>query len=828
MPLVLFIPEDVIHISKIPDYQLFAHNANAKEVSDAIDEVRKQRKETDIKIKLNPIKEDYVKNISFDERCITYFEENFESLAKETPIILPCKEPEKFKEIVTTLESWCTKTNKSSRIKGLVLHSFSVFRHLEYFGFKKEALQKSLKIRTFSEEPVTIVYNPQENVLLLIRIAEHQDLETDVKHGLDDLKMFVLLCKDRLKGSNMKLISLVVTRKEHDFQSKCVNCVNNVLSLETFKDLPTFENWYGNRATYFETESVENMNVSFIKYFVAKITGAVAATFIYGEYMPTMTVNFNAKMENLSVLLTRQQLEILYSQHKHVIIKGGFGCGKTVIAAAMLKKISESLSYYEKLYYVCYDSRSELLSQITKDVQKETDTNITPYHNVERRNLSEIIGDILQQHESTKKINFVVDEYDGEDLDESEANRLNKVFNESLKQSFIALIVQPIEKERIIFNTHESKNRFDLLKNMELHQLNLVMRNTVEIHNLIKVTMDLLQKQKTVFIHHKTSKTESGVKMDIPMSRNNTVNELSKPGSDIYTELPSRKKESHEENHEESSNIVKLGLDEAQAVAESVLRKDDGVVKTFLNAVAGFFTFGGNKTTTKFLYAALDKTGHKISTKKPALWEVEGKSGFQKIISLIAIFEERQIKRGEHVVLHFDTATNAIPEIFLFAFAHLKMQDEITNNYKAFKSRERSILVCSYLTFRGLEHPKITVVLDRDIYYVQHYLVETLARCTTDLCVVVLKNSSNLKKITAEWKSKQVIEQWNVEISEDAAEKENFKAELKSTKNRNTIHAKFNFEYYKKLEKQFDQLVTEDKIFQYKDDFEARKTLQQR
>ena len=832
MPLLLFIPEDVIHISKISDYQLFAHNAKAKEISDAIREILKT-KETNINIKLNPIKEYNFENMNFDKRCVTYFEENFESLAEEAPIILPCKEPEKFKEIVKTLESWCRKTNKSSKIKGLVLHSFSVFRHLKHFGFKKEALQRSLKIRAFSEEPVTIVHNPQENVLLLIRIAEHRDLQTDVKLGLDDLKMFILLCNYELKGSNMKLISLVVTGKEYDFQSKCVNCVNNVLPLETFKDLPTFENWYENKATYFETESVENINANFIKFFVAKITGAVAATFIYGECMPTLTANSYEKMENLSVLLTRQQMEILYSQHKHVIIKGGFGCGKTVIAAAMLKKISESLRNNEKLYYVCYDSRNELLSQITEDVQKKTDTNITPYHNVERRNLSEIIGDILQQHESTKKKNFIVDEYDGEDLDESEAIRLNKVLNESLKQSFIALIVQPIEKERIIFNTHHRKNRFDLLKNMELHQLNLVMRNSVEIHNLIKVTMDLLQKQKTVFIHPKTNKTESEVKMDIPMSRNNAVDELSKPGSDIDTELPSRKKETHEENHEERSSILRLGLDEAQAVTESVLKKDDRVVTNFLNRAAGFFRYGRhvgeNKTTTKFLYAAVDKIGHKISTKKPALCEVEGKSGFQKIISLIAILEERQIKKGEHVVLHFDTAANAIPEIFLFAFAHhFKMQDKITNNYKAFKSRERSVLVCSYLTFRGLEHPKITVVLDRDIYYVQHYLVETLARCTTDLCVVVLKNSSNLKKITAEWKSKQVIEQWNVKISEDSAEEENFTTELESTKNRNIINAKFNFEYYKKLEKQFDQFVTEDKIFQYKDDFEARKTLQQR
>ena len=144
--LLLFVLEEVIHIDKIPDYQLFAHSANAKEISDAIGEIIKT-KETNIKIKLSPIKRENVENIDFDIRCVAYFEENFENLAKDAPIILPCKEPEKFKEIVKTMESWCRKTNKSSSMKGLVLHSFPLFRHLKHFGFTREFLKRSLKIR---------------------------------------------------------------------------------------------------------------------------------------------------------------------------------------------------------------------------------------------------------------------------------------------------------------------------------------------------------------------------------------------------------------------------------------------------------------------------------------------------------------------------------------------------------------------------------------------------------------------------------------------------------------------------------------------------------
>lgn len=75
---------------------------------------------------------------------------------------------------------------------------------------------------------------------------------------------------------------------------------------------------------------------------------------------------------------------------------------------------------------------------------------------------------ILEQEGSVKKINFFVDEYDRKDVEKAEANCLNKLFNGSLlKVSFILLIVQPIEKERIIYNTCQSNNKFDLIKEMK-------------------------------------------------------------------------------------------------------------------------------------------------------------------------------------------------------------------------------------------------------------------------------------------------------------------------------------------------------------------------
>ena len=806
----------MIHIDQIDGYQAFAHNPKAGDISDAVRNILVSKR-TNIKVKLNPIQQDTVEETKFEERYTTYFEENFETLVAEAPLILPCKEPEKFKEIVKTMEEWCKKTNKSSSIKGLVLHSFSVFRHLEHFGFTRQALKKNFKIREFSDTPVIIVYNPQENVLLLIRTAEEKNLTTDIKLGLDDLKMFILLVNDKLKDSKMKLISLVVTDKEHDFEIKCLNCINNVVSLEILKDPTMFEIWWEEKATYFEKETVENINSGFINSFLAKVSGAVAAAFIYGKYIPTMTYKSDEQIENLAVLLTREQMEIVYSQHKHIIVRGGFECGKTVIAAAMLKKISESLKKDEKLYYVCYDSRSQLLDQMTIDVQKEDVTNVTPFHNEERRKLSEIIKDILEKNKSTKKMNFVVDEYDGEDLDESEAEKLNEIFNESLKETYILLIVQPIEKERIIDNIEQKRNRFKLLKNMKLYQLNRVMRNSVEIHNLVKLTTYVLQKQQTVFIHEQDNKVKSELvffesmsKLLKVFSKRNATTKFSNPGSDITVKSPKKEIES-QVYATQNFGIPTLGLDEAQAVSGSV----KGTSR------------GGVKTIRKFRFAPADKTGHKISSKKPALFELGDRSNFQKVISLITILEERQIKRGEHVVLHFDTGTNEIPNIFRFAFTHhFNINEKITNKYEAFKSPGKSILVCSYPTFRRLEHPNFTVVIDRDVYYVQHYLVEALARCTSDLYVVVLQNSSTLTEVTKEWKKNQAIRQYEIEISDHSSQEHNFA--FACDKNPLTVNAKFRREYYKKLEEKFADSVTEDKNLESKKELEARKIIQQR
>ena len=133
----------------------------------------------------------------------------------------------------------------------------------------------------------------------------------------------------------------------------CDRCFNHVLSKKVFK---TFASRWKDKRSYFQTKIKGNIAKNFSKDFLAKVTSLTAATSIHRDCIPKFTSNNCGEMESLTVLLTREQMEIFYSQEKHIIVKRGFGCGNTIVAAAMLQKISESLGKHEKFFFICYDS----------------------------------------------------------------------------------------------------------------------------------------------------------------------------------------------------------------------------------------------------------------------------------------------------------------------------------------------------------------------------------------------------------------------------------------------------------------------------------------
>ena len=124
---------------------------------------------------------------------------------------------------------------------------------------------------------------------------------------------------------------------------------------------------------------------------------------------------------------------------------------------------------------------------------------------------------------------------------------------------FIVLIVQPIEKKRVINKIIQKKNLFELLENMKLYQLSRVMRNSLEIHNLVKLTTDFLKKEQTIFIHQK-EKMESKLKPDlsnISVSDTDSATKLRSPVLDTLAKSPSIQEDAHEDEGAQGEDAPK-------------------------------------------------------------------------------------------------------------------------------------------------------------------------------------------------------------------------------------------------------------------------------
>ena len=215
-----------------------------------------------------------------------------------------------------------------------------------------------------------------------------------------------------------------------------------------------------------------------------------------------------------------------------------------------------------------------------------------------------------------------------------------------------------------------------------------------------------------------------------------------------------------------------------------------------------------------------------IGTGKPLLFELEDKEEFEKSLSLVAIFKKVLTTSSKHVVLHMDTKTNAIPSALRFAFDHHFSDIKKTTNYKEFQSSSKSILICSYPAFRGLEYSRITVLIDRDIYFLQHYLVEMLSRCTSELFIVVLQKSSALDYVIEKWKTKELVDQWKTEISKK--NNQNKDCQFDCVDEQMIIKGKFKSKYYMQMEEAFKSSRINDNSTSSNWNHEAREIINQR
>ena len=297
-----------------------------------------------------------------------------------------------------------------------------------------KTLDRYLEIKDFLPRPAIIVYNPKEKVLLLIRKANRENIEKEIKYCNADLKMFMLLFWNELKDSGMKIIPLVANTSEGNEKLNCDQCTDFVVSVAELETPKLFETLWDKLSSHCEIVNTNEIDDMKVNVFIATLTGFIATDKIHNK-LPTFSKNPPQQMKGRLLIITPEQMRLLDCQHKHVVITGPYGSGKTIIALMKLELLAGSLPETDVVYFMCFDSKSELSNEISSS------SKIKIYHNNEGYKLSEIIKQVLSEMNNTKNVNFIVDEYDGEDLDEIEVKTLHKVFKEEIPDAFVLLVV---------------------------------------------------------------------------------------------------------------------------------------------------------------------------------------------------------------------------------------------------------------------------------------------------------------------------------------------------------------------------------------------------
>ena len=440
-------------------YEIFGHFRKKDDVINSLGEIVEERAVAKVTVVLGAQKVKHYTPSEFKKECSEYFERYYKILAMNAPLVLPSVIPTKFKIIVNTMSKWCQSTGKGCHVKGFVLHSFSVKDlYLKMHNVELDDLRGKLDIDAFPTTTTITVYNPNHRIFFLIRIAENEDVENDIKLCGAELKMLMLIIGKELEETGMRVIPLVVTNKE----SKCTDCRSYLIQRAKIEDVDLFTSWCEQKSVKFDITPVGHFEENKVNGIFTTIVSYMGATKIH-DIFPAFTAELEKQMKGALLLLTPEQIDILHSEDKHLIIDGPYGSGKSIIGRTKAKMIADNLPEKELLYYISCDSRSALLDEIQRSNPK-----IKIYPDKEEQKgtkLSDMIKEILKRSDmesqldktnsrSQKKINLIIDEYDGEKLDRSEANTLNSIINTEYRKIFqdavILIIAQSMKKERLV------------------------------------------------------------------------------------------------------------------------------------------------------------------------------------------------------------------------------------------------------------------------------------------------------------------------------------------------------------------------------------------
>ena len=726
------------------------------------------------------------KGAQWKMKCKKYFNRYF----KTSSVIMV---PSDGDIIMNTLSSVCC----DSEGRGFVFKNYDIVKHLEFLGYDKVALQEKFGMAPRSQSISYVAYIEQKNVVFICeKLSKGSNIYQCLKDIALKVKYFLTLYDREIHASGLKVIGVLIRGKEiEEDLVGCKFCYLFSLSYKDFESRTIFENWWELVETYedwWDFKSQE-MQSNLFDDLAAEMLCFMA---VQEKGLPDLTGNISKQFKQTYFLYTPQQMDIHFSDTKHVVIQGSYGSGKSLLGLKKLELISNSLGRNEKIIYINFDRKSKLHFCMEKnlkeyveilpkkvrringiqDILEPPNPLIYVYHNSAGEDLSSILNETVRLNTSTSEIaktnyHLIVEEYDGETLTHDEAAKITKLVKESvLRESNIILLAQPLmksrswnigqtsyERETCMFN--DLKNAFKIVK------LEEVLRCSNEICGITKSTQNFVRDKHSIFT------TEMG-KVKFEQQQQPEDNKKRKPVV--------------------STSLVELNyLNVETSISEKIPDKsrDHGMEldQAFKSSAVEKSKTAG-KIVSKFGFLSEPNLGVDIKGLKPNL--VEFSKGIDStsdatVISLALVLKHFIGQNKATTLLHM---ADEQPRILTKAI-HLLLKLEkfpYTQDIEVYlkKNKKSKMIFCtSFCRVNGMEFDHVVIVVSESEYYLKYYLPQAISRCTYDLTFVLLpREKLDMEKRLLHNKTKETVANMVEELKRECLVKQVVVAECKSCK----------------------------------------------
>ena len=699
---------------------------------------------------------------------------------------------------MNTLKKWCSPSNNGS---GLIVTNFDIINNLELLGLKKSDLTEILMKKEFQRDKQRlIVFNVVENIIFVIRRGS-DDLEEKIVNCIDDVNLLSLLLKEELNQRGVKIAGLLVREKssanKHDTK-KCYRCKYFIVPPEIFSTQESFLNFWLIFKDMKEFEKVDAKETAMNKMQILQDVASKILGYMSRHnpgILPKLMENDPIKnIEQAEMLMDRYQMEIAYSKKTRIILQGDYGSGKTVIALKKIQLLLKTMQSKETIYYVSFDAKCELHHVIKQRLKSFCKLNQNVKVIQGGHSLSSIIESRILPEEKeigTKNIHLFVDEFSSEKLSKIEVYKLNKIFAEGTLFQNVLIAAQPIKIDRhMIFRKGstsqiEKGHWFQRLIKFEVYHLKYVMRTTVQINTLAKVTQDFLNYKSNEYNHCQDfvaaptpDQLIIGIKENVQNYNHNkslkfkavflkVIKPMRKIMSYFNQETPlrshsvSRLHRSKSYRPHTASDITQFSTSGKSVqfnTSDNILRLSKEIPD--YDELYKLASSGSNKSNTNnkkilttYAYTCQSKIGHGIQGPLPEIIKLAESISPLEQIGLIGIMLKKKFDRLELkqiVIIHFEPS-DSLWQKSLLKLPQILPSLNVTTDVEFFLENcsDSLILVKNYKFVKGLEFSNVLLVVDSNEYYLKQFIPEAITRCQSNLLVLIKSHEKESCKTDA-------------------------------------------------------------------------------